>query len=434
MKRTITVFNLGGLPTAPIDDFLELQEDFKISDPDKLTKLAMLILLRGFKYAFKAWKDSEGKLWIIDAHQRKKALLQLRDQGVDIPEIPYEPIYAENKREAVEEIAAYNSEFAKKNPDTLLFQKYNISLDHFSLSLRDDLPKLEIKGVNTRSLLSEHMDNLNMDKAYEEAVTPTNYMSQLGDIWLLGDHVLMCGDACAPKQVGRLMNNEFADLVITDPPYNVDYEGATDEQMTIKNDHMVDDAFDRFLFCAMRNLYEISRPGASIYVFHSDSEGLVFRQNFSRAGFKLAQCCVWVKNSMVMGRQDYQWQHEPVLYGWKEGAGHSWYADRKQCTVWHFDRPIRNDLHPTMKPVQLISYPLLNSSKEGDIVVDLFSGSGSTLMACEQHHRRCRAMELDPKYVDATVDRYIRSVGSDRVILLRDGNKVSYKQLVSHDN
>lgn len=436
MSQTITIYNLGGLPTASLDAFNDLQEDFKISDDDKLMKLALVIMTRGFKYAFKAWKDPDGKLWIIDAHQRKKALLHLRSRGVEIPEIPYEPIYAADKREAVEEIAAYNSEFAKKNPDTLLFKKYNISdqsLGQFNLIMREDMPKMEGLGINTRELLSDRMSALDMDAEYESATEEPKHLTKPGDIWLLGSHVLMCGDACSPHQVVRLMKNDYADLIITDPPYNVDYEGATDEQLTIRNDHMGDDSFDRFLFSALRNMYEIARSGASIYVFHSDSEGLAFRRNFERAGFKLAQCCIWVKNSMVMGRQDYQWQHEPILYGWKEGAGHSWYADRKQCTVWNFDRPTRNDLHPTMKPVRLISYPMLNSSKENDIVVDLFSGSGSTLMACEQHGRRCRAMELDPVYVDATVERYVNAVGVDSVQLYRDEKLIPYTDICHGD-
>lgn len=434
MNQTITIYNLGKLPTAPLDSFNDLQEDFKISDNDKLMKLALVIMTRGFKYAFKAWKDPNGRLWIIDAHQRKKALLHLRSRGVAIPEIPYEPIFAADKKEAVEEIAAYNSEFAKKNPDTLLFQKYGISdesLGQFNLIMREDMPRMDEILLNTREMLSDRMEALDLDEGYDAQDSATRLMTQPEDIWLLGNgrHRLMCGDACSAQQVGLLMNNRYADLIITDPPYNVNYEGATDDQLTIANDNMSDDAFDKLLYRSMRNMFEVARAGASIYVFHSDSKGFSFRSNFARAGFKLAQCCIWVKNSMVMGRQDYQWQHEPVLYGWKEGAAHGWYADRKQCTVWNFDRPQRNELHPTMKPIQLISYPLLNSSREGDVVVDLFSGSGSTIMACEQHGRIGYAMELDSKYVDATVWRYIKAVGSEQVSLLRGGVIISFDKV-----
>lgn len=426
----IQVHNLGHLPTAPLDDFHELQEDFKLHDEEKMMKLALIIVTRGFKYSFKAWRDPDGKLWIIDAHQRKKALMHLRNRGMEIPEIPYEPIYAADKKEAVEEIAAYNSEFAQKNPDTILFEKYQItseSLSQFNLDLGVEPEALDLK-LDTKMTLTEQLDELDLEKEYAEADLPEHSITRPGDIWLLGQHRLMCGDSCSSAAVATLMNDRRADLLITDPPYNVEYEGKTEDALTIANDSMSDDAFDKFLFRTFKNMYTVAKPGAAIYVFHSDSEGLAFRRNFARAGFKLAQCCVWVKNSIVMGRQDYQWQHEPVLYGWREGKGHRWYADRSQSTVWHYDKPTRNDIHPTMKPVALISYPLLNSSKEGDVVVDLFCGSGSTLMACEQHKRVCYTMELLEKFVDATVSRYIHAVGSGEVYLLRDGKKLSYEE------
>lgn len=432
MSQTIKIYNLGNLPTASLDDFCELQEDFKISDTDKLMKLALLIMTRGFKYSFKAWRDEDGKLWIIDAHQRKKALSILRSRGVIVPDIPYEPIYAADKREAVEEIAAYNSEFAKKNPDTLLFEKYQIStesLGQFNLDFHIEVDKLDL-GLDTKNFLSDSDNFIDLDTSYEQseqvyapAITAT------GDIWLLGKHRLMCGDSCLSEDVKTLMGGKRADLIITDPPYNVDYQGSTDEQMKIANDNMSADNFDKFLFKAFKNMFALAKSGASIYVFHSDTQGLAFRHNFERVGFKIAQCCVWVKNSIVMGRQDYQWKHEPILYGWKEGVAHKWYADRSQSTVWNFDRPMRNDIHPTMKPIALISYPLLNSSKIGDLVVDLFSGSGSTIMACEQHKRVCSAMEIDPLYADATVQRYINAVGLDEVYLQRDGKTIKYAQI-----
>ncbi len=437
MDRAITVYNLGGLPTAEVEEFHELQEDFKIHDEDKLMKLALLIVTRGFKYAFKAWKDPEGKLWIIDAHQRKKALMHLKRRGMTIPPIPYEPIHAEDKREAVEEIAAYNSEFAKKNPDTILFEKYQISTDNleqFSLQMGTDIEKMDL-GINTKLSLTEELDTIDLDAEYEDLDKEVVSLSQAGDIWQLGRHRLMCGDSCSSQDVATLMDNRKAHAVITDPPYNVDYQGKSDEQAsnTIENDSMSDSSFDKFLFRAFRNAFMILREGGPIYVFHSDSEGYAFRRNFHKAGFKLAQCCVWIKNSIVMGRQDYQWQHEPVLYGWKPGAGHPWYADRTQSTVWNFDRPTKSDLHPTMKPIQLISYPLLNSTKEGELVVDLFNGSGSTIMSCEQHGRICYAMEIMPSFVDVSIARYIRAVGDQEVYCLRNGKRYHYKEL-SDDN
>ena len=431
MNQKVHIHNLGKLPTAPLDHFNELQEDFKLSEMDKTMKLALLIMTRGFKYAFKAWQDPDGKLWIIDAHQRKKALLLLQSRGVEVPEIPYEPIYAADKKEAVEEIAAYNSEFATKNPDTILFEKYNIStesLEQFSLNFDSSMEKHDF-NLDTKNSLTNELAELDLDKEYEEAANAVGAITQAEDIWLLGDHKLMCGDSCSPGVVSKLMNNRKANLCITDPPYNVNYEGSTDDKLSIANDNMSNSSFDKFLFRAFKNIFMVLKSGAATYIFHNDSEGLVFRSNFEKAGFKLSQCCIWVKNSIVMGRQDYHWQHEPVLYGWKPGAGHHWYADRSQSTVWNFDRPIRNDIHPTMKPIALISYPLLNSSKERDLVVDFFSGSGSTIMACEQHNRICYAMELDPRFVDATVGRYIHSVGSENVYLLRDGKKIPYTEI-----
>lgn len=428
MNQRVHIYNLGQLPTAPLDDFNDLQEDFKLSDPDKTAKLALLIMTRGFKYAFKAWRDPDGKLWIIDAHQRKKALLMLRARGVEVPDIPYEPIYAATKKEAVEEIAAYNSEFASKNPDTLLFQKYSIgtdSLEQFNLNLDNGQERHDF-SLDTKNSLTDELDELDLDQEYDDTEQPATIFTRPGDIWMLGNHRLMCGDSCDSEVVARLMNNRKADLGITDPPYNVDYKGGTADHLSIANDSMSDSSFDIFLFRAFRNMFTVLKAGAAMYVFHSDSQGLAFRRNYKKVGFKLAQCCIWVKNSIVLGRQDYQWQHEPVLYGWKPGSGHHWYADRTQSTIWNFDRPVRSDIHPTMKPIALISYPLLNSSKERDIVVDLFSGSGSTIMACEQHNRIGYGMELDPKFVDATVRRYIHAVSDQQVYLLRDGKKIPY--------
>ena len=424
MNRTIEIFNLGNLPTAPLDSFLELQEDFKVSDPDKLSKLQMLIITRGFKYAFKAWKDPEGKLWIIDAHQRRKALLALRKAGFEIPAIPYEPIYAADKKEAVEEIAAYNSEFATKNPDTLLFKKYNIDADtmgRFNLGY-------EVKTIDyaqTASLFAtEHESTEIKEDAVDFQLSDDEKLNavftQPGDVWLLGQNRLMCGDCRLKGDVSRLMNGQFADLIVTDPPYNVAYQGGTEDELTIQNDSMENDTFAMFLRQVFTVMFSISKPGASYYVFHADSEGENFRASLRKSGFKIAQCCVWVKNSMVMGRQDYQWQHEPCLYGWKPGASHQWHSDRKQTTVWNFDKPQRNAIHPTMKPIALMAYPICNSSEPGAVVVDFFSGSGSTLMACQQTDRICHAMEIDPKYVTATVHRYRAMFPEQPVRLIRN--------------
>lgn len=433
MSKTIEVFNLGKLPTAPIDAFNELQEDFKVHDPDKLSKLQMLIISRGFKYSFKVWKDPEGKLWIIDAHQRRKALLALRKYGFTIPEIPYEEIQAADKREAVEEIAAYNSEFAAKNPDTLLFKKYNIGnddLEKFNLGFEIKEPTFSV-GSEER-LFATESDSLDIKEDDEDFEVHEDDVAVLpGDIFHLGDNRLMCGDCRQKKDVIALMNGRKADMLLTDPPYNVEYEGGTDDRLTIQNDSMENDLFLRFLKTVFDIMASILKPGGSFYVFHADSEGENFRRSIREAGLKIAQCCIWVKDTLVMGRQDYQWQHEPCLYGWKTGAAHFWNSDRKQTTIWKFDKPRASRLHPTMKPIALMAYPICNSSKHGDIIVDLFSGSGSTIMACQQTDRIGYAMEIDPKYVAASVRRFRAMFPQQPVTLERAGKILPQEETLS---
>ena len=226
------------------------------------------------------------------------------------------------------------------------------------------------------------------------------------EIYQLGPHRLMCGDAISDEAVKTLMDGKKADLLLTDPPYNVDYVGKTKDALTIENDKQTDEQFYDFLFLAFRNAKEVSHAGTVAYVCHSDSEGPVFRQAFKDAGWSLRQCLIWLKQHMVMGRQDYHWKHEPILYGWLEGGAHYFVNDRTQTTVWEFDRPNASKEHPTMKPVKLMGQAINNSTKPGDIVLDLFAGSGSTLMAAEQTGRICYAMELDPKYCDVIRKRY----------------------------
>lgn len=240
-------------------------------------------------------------------------------------------------------------------------------------------------------------------------------VSVLGDLWLLGRHRLLCGDSTSIDAVDRLMDGGKALLIVTDPPYNIAYEGGTKDKLTILNDEMDSGSFYQFLLDAYTAMYHAADDGCAIYVFHSEFEGVSFRKALVDAGFKLSQCCMWVKHSLVLSRQDYHWQHEPVLYGvkhdpilygWKPTGGHRWFGDRKQTTVWNFDRPSKNADHPTMKPIDLIEYPILNSSQPGEIVLDLFGGSGSTLIACERTKRVARLMELDPRYVDVIVRRW----------------------------
>jgi len=250
-------------------------------------------------------------------------------------------------------------------------------------------------------------------------------ISQCGDIWLLGSHRLICGDSTDPAVFERLLNGELASLVVTDPPYNVNYEGVAGK---VKNDNMGDEAFYSFIFSAFQNIEWSMASDASIYVFHSDTEGFIFRKAFADAGFYLSECCIWKKQSFVMGRSPYQWQHEPVLFGWKKSGKHNWYSDRKQTTVWEFDRPTVSMDHPTMKPVDLIEYPIKNSSAMHGIVLDPFGGSGTTLIACERAGRVCRMAEIEEKYCDVIVKRYIGLTGSDAdVKVIREGQSIPYK-------
>ena len=226
-----------------------------------------------------------------------------------------------------------------------------------------------------------------------------------GDIFEIGQHRLLCGSSTQSDTWKRLMGQELADLVITDPPYNVDYKGGTKDGLKIKNDNMSDGDFYQFLYDFYTALGSYTKAGGAWYVWHADSEGANFRRAMADAGIAVKQCLIWVKNTMVMGRQDYHWKHEPCLYGWKEGAAHGWYNDRKQTTVLNFERPQRNAEHPTMKPIPLIAYQMGNSSKAGDIVADGFGGSGTTMVAAHQTDRRCRMMELDPRYCQVILDR-----------------------------
>lgn len=253
-------------------------------------------------------------------------------------------------------------------------------------------------------------------------------VTQSGDIWHIEKHTLVCGDSTKEDTYAALMDGRKANLVITDPPYNVNYEGTAGK---IKNDNMAADKFYQFLFDAFSNMANVMADDASIYVFRADTEGLNFRKAFADAGFYLSGCCIWKKQSLVLGRSPYQWQHEPVLYGWKKKGKHQWYTGRKESTIWEFDKPKRNGDHPTMKPVPLLAYPIHNSSMANSVVLDPFGGSGSTLIACEQTDRICLTIELDEKFCDVIVKRYIEQVGSDDgVYVVRDGRKIPYSELV----
>ena len=243
---------------------------------------------------------------------------------------------------------------------------------------------------------------------------PKEPKSKVGEVWALGAHRVMCGDATKPENIEKLLGGVQADLYLTDPPYNVDYTGKTKDALKIENDKKSNDDFRQFLQDSFLAAKQNMKAGAAFYIWHADLEGYNFRGACFDIGWKVRECLVWVKNTLVLGRQDYQWQHEPCLYGWNEGS-HSWYSDRKQTTVLKFDKPARNGEHPTMKPVALFDYLIKNSSKAGDIVLDSFGGSGTTIMACEQNGRRGYCMELDPRYVDVIINRWEQFTGQKAI-------------------
>lgn len=255
--------------------------------------------------------------------------------------------------------------------------------------------------------------------------------SKAGDIWTLGRHRLICGDSTKEETYKSLMEDKKANLVVTDPPYNVNYEGSAGK---IKNDNMDTDKFYNFLLDAFSNMEKVMADDASIYVFHADTEGLNFRKAFNDAGFYLSGCCIWKKPSLVLGRSPYQWQHEPCLYGWKKKGKHQWYSGRKETTIWEFEKPKKNADHPTMKPIALLAYPISNSSMSNTLILDPFGGSGSTLIACEQTDRSCYTIELDEKFCDVIVKRYIEQVGTDKdVSVLRDGKEYQYSEVTADE-
>lgn len=289
---------------------------------------------------------------------------------------------------------------------------------------------------------TDFVNDLNVEMTEDEGdfepEPPLEPVTKPGDIYEFYSkqkglmHSVFCGDSTLGETYAELLKDKKFNLVVTDPPYNVNYEGGTKEKLKIKNDNMSNDEFFSFLFLFYQESFIHSELGAPIYVFHADSEGANFRNALVQSGYKLSQCLIWVKNSIVMGRQDYHWKHEPILYGWKEGVAHPWYSDRKQSTVVNFDKPLRNAEHPTMKPVDLVSYFIKNSSKQKDIVGDLFLGSGSTLIACETTWRNCYGVEYDPRYVDVVVTRWIKYMQDNKLDfeIKHNGKKLKQEDLV----
>ena len=291
----------------------------------------------------------------------------------------------------------------------------NLDLTGFEPPEIDDI----LSNVHDKELSEDEFD------VEEELKKPT--LSRHGDIWQLGKHRVICGDSTKVETYKQLLDDRKANLVVTDPPYNVDVEETAGK---ILNDNMSDGDFYQFLLSMFTQVENHMEDDASIYVFHADTEGLNFRKAFKNAGFYLSGCCIWKKNSLVLGRSPYQWQHEPCLYGWKKKGKHQWFSDRKQTTIWEYDRPKSSKDHPTMKPIQLMAYPIQNSSMRGTIVLDPFLGSGSTLIAADQTGRVCYGIELDEKFVDVIVKRYIEVTGDTEVTVQRNHEVLTYNQVL----
>lgn len=399
---------------VPIDRLIPYSNNARTHSPAQINKLRGSLREFGFINPVIIDRDYN----IIAGHGRVMAAREEK-----LTEVPC--VFADHLTEAQKKAyiiadnrmaldAGWDEEMLKVEIESLEAQAFDLSLTGFDT---DELEKLFRE--DTEGKVKE--DDFDIDAELEKPA-----MTHDGDIWTLGRHRLMCGDSTIAENFVKLMDGKKANLVVTDPPYNVDYHGTAGK---IKNDNMASDAFHTFLLAAFNRLHENMASDASIYVFHADTEGLNFRKAFEEAGFYLSGCCIWKKPSLVLGRSPYQWQHEPCLFGWLKDGKHLWYADRKQTTIWEFEKPKKNDVHPTMKPVALIAYCIMNSSMSNTLILDPFLGSGTTLIASEQIDRSCYGLELDPKYCDVIVNRYIEVTGhSDDVTVLRNGVVLTYEQ------
>ncbi|OUN70516.1 DNA modification methylase [Drancourtella sp. An57] len=358
---------------------------------------------------------------VIGGHQR---LTVLKDLGYTEVQCVVVHIEDEHKVKALN--IALNKITGAWNEELLA----DLLVDLQSVDFNTDLTGFEAPEIE--QLFSKvHNKDIKEDDFDVEEELKNPPISRKGDIWLLGRHRVICEDSTIPETYTKLMEGRRANLVLTDPPYNVNVEETAGK---IQNDNMPDEDFYKFLFAAFVNMEQNMENDASIYVFHADSKGLIFRQAFHDAGFYLSGCCIWKKNALVLGRSPYQWQHEPCLFGWKVGGKHQWYSDRKQTTIWEYDRPKSSKDHPTMKPVALMAYPIQNSCMSNCIVLDPFLGSGSTLIACEETGRICYGVELDEKFCDVIVKRYLEKTGAENSIyVLRDGKKILYSQLPQNE-
>ena len=361
------------------------------------------------------WNEVTGN--IVGGHQRYKVLVA---EGAT--EIDCVVVHIENTQDEKALNIALNKAVGEWEPialadllSELQMSGYDLGATGFDAAEIDDL----FSKVHDKDIKDDECD-INPDEV-KPFVHP-------GDVWTLGRHRMVCGDATSEADMVLLMGSLKVNLVVTDPPYGVSYESA--DGKTIQNDNLSGEKYYEFLLSAFRNMTAHLAEGGSAYVFHADTEGLNVRRAFKEAGFHISGVCVWAKNSLVLGRSPYQWQHEPVLFGWLPNGKHRWFADRKQSTIWNFDKPKRNAEHPTMKPVPLLAYPIKNSSAPNGVVLDPFGGSGSTLIACEQTDRICWMLELDPKYASVICLRYAQNYGESEIICERDGQQIPYADVM----
>ena len=402
-----------------IDELIPYANNARTHSKNQINKLRSSLREFGFINPILIDKDYN----ILAGHGR---VMAAREEGIkEVPCVLVEHLTEAQKKAYIladnrlAMDAGWDDEMLALELENLKELDFDMDLTGFDAAEIEDLfSKIHDKEISD--------DDFDVDAALGE-----DTISNQGDIWLLGRHRLICGDSTKAETYEKLMEGNKANLCVTDPPYNVNYTAGSENERKIKNDNMEDKNFYEFLLASFKNIFNSLEDGAAAYIFHADTEGLNFRKAFKDAGFHLANVCIWAKQSLVLGRSDYQWQHEPILYGWKPTGKHRWYADRKQTTIWNFDRPTKSELHPTMKPVPLVAYPIQNSSMSNCIILEPFAGSGSTLIACEQIGRICYAIELDEKYADVIVKRYIEYVDSyEEVFLIRDGEKVPYKGLM----
>lgn len=402
---------------VPIDKLVPYARNARTHSKEQIAQLRAS--LREFGFVSPAVIDS--KYNILVGHGRVQAA---REEGYTT--VPC--VFAENLTDAQKRAyiladnqlalgAGWDEEMLSVELSDLQDESFDLSLLGFD---SDELEKLMDDGSGK----DVENDDFDLSAALEKAS-----FVERGDIWTVGKHRLMCGDAILADDVNTLMGNKRANLIVTDPPYGVSFKAS--DGLTIENDSLKGGEFYNFLLSAFKNMADHLEKGGAAYVFHADTEGLNFRKAFIDAGFHLAGVCIWVKNSLVLGRSDYQWQHEPILYGFLQNGKHPWYADRKQTTIWNYDKPKRNKNHPTSKPLNLLGYPIQNSSQENAVILDTFGGSGSTLMACEKLNRICYMMELDPKYASVILRRYVEDTkDAENVYVERGGERIPYSDLV----